>query len=191
MNNNSTLFFLKQLFFHPSKVGALLPSSSSLKNVIVEFARQNLKDHEIVEIGPGTGAFTLELEKLASEKDIPFSVVEINKNFANYLQSRIASQTTLLNICASDLGSHKTLENPILVISSIPLKSLDKQKARDILKTFQQVLLRNADSIIVQYSYGTLPPPLPDDTESPLQWEQVSFVIRNVPPATIWRLRNK
>lgn len=191
MNNNSTFFFLEQLFFHPSKVGALLPSSSSLKNVIVEFARQNLRDHEIVEIGPGTGAFTLELENLASEKAIPFSVVEINKNFASYLQSRIAPQTTLLNICASELGSHKIFENPLLVISSIPLKSLDKQKATDILRTFHQVLRRNADSIIIQYSYGTLPPPLPDDTESSLQWEQVSFVIRNIPRATVWRLHNK
>lgn len=188
MNNNSTFFFLKQLLFHPSKVGALLPSSSSLKNVIVEFARQNLRDHELVEIGPGTGAFTFDLERLALEKEVQFSVVEINKEFYEYLKVRLSSRTNLLNICSSELSTYKDLMRPYLVISSIPLKSLDKRKSRDILNTFNQILQNNVDSLILQYSYGTQPPPLPDTKEASLCWVEVQFIFRNMPPATLWKL---
>lgn len=188
MNNNSTFFFLKQLLTQPSKVGALLPSSSSLKNVIVELVREQFKNHEILEVGPGTGAFTFDLECLAFEKKAPFCVVEINKNFTEYLKTRLAPNTTLLNICTSELGSYKDLAKPYIVISSIPLKSLARQKAADIIRIFHQILEGSPESVIIQYSYGTQPPPLLDDMISLLKWEQVSFVIRNVPPATVWRL---
>lgn len=188
MNNNSTFFFLKQLFFEPSKVGALLPSSSSLKNVILEFTKAELKNHEVLEIGPGTGAFTLDLESLTTEKLKTFSVIEINKNFADYLRTRLKPSTNILHICASELNHYRNLENPYLVISSIPLKSLSRQKTVEILKTFHSVLIGHPESIIIQYSYGTQPPPLLTESAS-LQWEQVSFVIRNMPPATVWRLR--
>src|SRR5882724_6396340 len=56
-HDDSPLHFLGEFVREPLKVGAILPSSKALSRVVVESCHIHSHD-TVVELGPGTGAFT-------------------------------------------------------------------------------------------------------------------------------------
>ncbi len=79
--------FLKEFrkTFHTT--GALLPSSRYLARAMVRPITQMSSPRRILEIGPGTGAFTNELLKILGPQD-RLDMVELNETFADCLNSR-------------------------------------------------------------------------------------------------------
>ena len=73
------LSFIYQFFINPRSVGAIWPSSKFLANKMVQGI--NFQDAKnIVEFGPGTGAFTEKiLERTSSNKTIV--LIESNRGF--------------------------------------------------------------------------------------------------------------
>ncbi|MEM7166131.1 MAG: methyltransferase domain-containing protein [Planctomycetota bacterium] len=82
----SRIQFLKEFVAHPSKVGAVAPSSRYLARTLIhDFDLANAK--VVVEFGPGTGAFTKEIVRQIGE-DTAFLAIELRETFVKQLEKR-------------------------------------------------------------------------------------------------------
>ncbi len=77
--------FYRRFFDHFHQTGALAPSSPHLARRIVDSAGVRQGSH-VLELGPGTGAFTRDLEQVLGP-DGEYLGVEINASFHSHLQS--------------------------------------------------------------------------------------------------------
>ena len=84
---NAVKFFL-QFITHPSTVGSLAPSSKGLAKSIVRQIPKSLESHakprRILEVGPGTGAFTDQIIHRLNPNDT-LHLVEFDEDFCKLL----------------------------------------------------------------------------------------------------------
>ncbi|MCZ6835104.1 MAG: SAM-dependent methyltransferase [Planctomycetota bacterium] len=80
--------FFGQFFSNFKTTGAILPSGGFLARRMTRPARKADGPMRILEIGPGTGAFTRHLLRNLQSGD-ELHIVEINTTFAEYLESRL------------------------------------------------------------------------------------------------------
>lgn len=76
--------FLKQCFLNPLATGSVTPSSQALTDLMVD-AGECGRAASVVEVGPGTGAFTRTILQNISSETV-FFAIEINPDFVRYLQ---------------------------------------------------------------------------------------------------------
>jgi phosphatidylethanolamine/phosphatidyl-N-methylethanolamine N-methyltransferase len=168
------------------QVGALVPSSDALARCMaaqVDLSKPGL----VVELGPGTGTVTRAL--LA--RGLPSNglvIVERDANFCHLLRNRFPG-VQVLHADAKSLGEildKEGLPPPRAVISSLPLLSLDFASQRQILRQSIEVLDSNGS--FVQFTYGFRSPVHPVlQRRLRLHAEPVARILRNLPPAMIWR----
>lgn len=82
------LNFLKEFLSRPQEVGALAPSSRRLAEAMVA-GFDLAKAKTVVEIGPGSGAFTQVIRERIGPKT-EFVVVELNATFVDVLRTKFA-----------------------------------------------------------------------------------------------------
>ena len=80
--------FFGQFFSNFKTTGAIFPSGSFLARRMTLPVRRSNGPRRILEVGPGTGAFTRHLLRTLQAGD-ELHIVEINKTFADYLESRL------------------------------------------------------------------------------------------------------
>ena len=85
------LTFTRQILRNYQHTGAIAPSSPWLARTMTAPLRQRSGPKRVLEVGPGTGAFTREILRSLHDGDV-FDIVEINPNFARYLESRLLSK---------------------------------------------------------------------------------------------------
>jgi len=182
----STLFFLKQYLRNPFGTGAVAPSGPQLARLMVaKIAPQ--PSEIIVELGPGTGAFTREL--LAQGVDpANLILVEFNREFIKFLKGEFPA-LRIVEGAAQDLPQLlKTLGQASVkkIISGIPLRSMKPADCRQIAKSVAAVL--EPGGLFVQFSYFKASPvPKEVAAEVGLTGECVGSAMNNVPPAFVWR----
>lgn len=188
-----SLRFLKAFLRSPGSVGALWPSSPFLAKAMVRASGIHQAEN-VLELGPGTGAFTGEILSSLPHGAI-FSAVEIDPELARALAEKFARARVIAG-CATRLGEHLATEKlaaPDAILSGLPWAAFDERLQTDILKQIRAVLRENGVFSTFAY-YG--PHRLKagkafrrnlEKNFSKIQRSPV--VLRNFPPAFIYTCR--
>lgn len=180
-----TRLFLESWLAKPLQVAALAPSSIHLAAAITREVPTG--PGRVLELGPGTGVFTRAL--LA--RGVPESqlvLIEKDPAFARLLRERFP-QALLLEADAR----HFSLPDAAGIsaaVSGLPLLSMPHAHIRDILDAvFRQMA---PDGALFQFTYGPLcPVPASVLQALSLQADFRRLVLRNVPPASVYRIQAK
>lgn len=180
------LKFLHAWIRKPRQTASIVPSSPYLGRMM---ARQiDPQGGPVMEFGGGTGALTREI--LATGLPVSdLEVVEIDPTFARNLRRHFhgvriieAPAQSVLAEAQGGAGAYQC------VISGLPLLAMSKTLQKAILgEAFK--LLQPGGSFI-QFTYSPRPP-LADSVADALDLgvDRVGTIVRNVPPATVFRYR--
>ena len=172
----------------PRKTGALVPSSPVLARAIVSHIDPHAAGW-VVEIGAGTGAMTQAL----LDSGVPPSrilVVERNSKLCAVLRQRFPE----LNILHEDaqrlneILQREGIEHVYAIISSLPLLSLPDAICHKIISEMSVVMKRGAFLMQFTYRWGS-PIPEEDLSDHTLSAERTNIVLRNIPPASVWKFK--
>lgn len=178
--------FLKNWLRAPRHVGAVLPSSANLARVMAQQVNPN-DSGQILELGPGTGVVTKALlhHGIDSSRLI---LIERDRQFCSLLQKRFP-EVTVLQGDARRLGQlldEQSANNLAAVVSGLPFRSLSFALQRAVLReSFRHLLVGQG---FIQFTYGLSSPIHPILLKRlKLTAHPVGRVLRNLPPATVWR----
>lgn len=173
---------------HPRSIGAVAPSSEVLARAMVrdiDFVRPGV----VVELGGGTGSITRALVERAAN---PADVVVIEREAS--LAARLARRFPETRVVCGDARDLPRLLRGIgagpvkAVVSSLPLLSLPPRTRYGILRQAMAVL--EPDGVLLQFTYGLAAPVGAQTAERiGIEGERSGYVIRNLPPASLWRYR--
>lgn len=183
---SDTLLFLRSLLRNPLRTGAVAPSGRTLAQLIT--ADLALSDKPIIELGPGTGAFTQAL--LA--RGVPehrLVLVEANPVFAHTLKARFP-RARVLTMDATHLGEVAGFfdEPAGAVISGLPLLSTPIENVASMLQGAFRHLC--PDGALYQFTYlPRCPVPWRLLYRMGLEAHRVGCAWANLPPAFVYRIR--
>jgi phosphatidylethanolamine/phosphatidyl-N-methylethanolamine N-methyltransferase len=173
--------FLYEAIMHPSRVGALFPSSKRLANNLVQQVSKN-PSGLVVELGAGTGAITTALlnQKRSFHQLI---VVERSAKLANHLIQCFPELSIIQgDACQLHKLINKFTSSPIqAIVSSLPLRTLSPSTIEKIGIEINQVLIKGG--LYIQYTYSLWGKPL--CPSSKLKLVKQLWVWQNLPPARI------
>lgn len=186
----SNSLFLKQFVTKPRSVGAILPSSKFLAKKMVaqiDFGKARC----IVEIGPGTGAFTEQLLKHRKSSQCQLILIETNERFCRQLQDKYQhiENLQIIHDSGEKVNFYKMkyeIEQIDYVVSGIPFSSLPKQVSKNILISVTKAIGTTGSLILFQYSLFKV--------KTITQFFDITHIERswlNVPPALVFTCRQK
>lgn len=182
--NESELFF-RQWLRSPKSMGSVIPSSRALARAVAkEVVRR--PGEAIVELGGGTGAISDGLLESGVPRD-KLVIVELDGELHSYLKQRFAGvrvvrgDATRLN----DILAQQGIDRVSTVVCGIPMVTMSPEFQRAIVEASFRSM--GTDGLFLQYSYSPVPP----IRARKLGYEMrlAHYVLRNIPPATVWRLR--
>jgi len=146
----------------------------------------------VVEFGPGTGSITRALLKCGLPPE-RLTLFELDGALADHLAKTLPGAVTIHRAPAQDAVALMQGRLPVgaaAVISGLPLLSMPNAVRRDIVIAALALLAPGAP--LVQFTYGPRPP-LPEDLIAALNLtvEKGDRVLRNLPPARIYRFRQQ
>jgi phospholipid N-methyltransferase len=133
MSNDSALF-LGQFLRAPSKIGAVAPSSRRLAaNVCAPIPERG--EPTVVELGPGTGPFTAEIQQRLAGRGHHLAV-EVNDLMAQLLAERFPTVDVAHADAArlGDLLRERGLRQADVVVSGLPWAAFPEETQRDLLR---------------------------------------------------------
>jgi phospholipid N-methyltransferase len=175
--------FTRNLFRHPTMLGAVVPCSPFLINDMlasVDWKRARV----LVEYGPGIGNITEEILKRMSP-DATLVVIELNGEFAEYLRQRTLDprlrvvQTSASHVreVLAELG----LPQADYIISSLPFAAMPGSVRNHIMRETRNALRSQGVFVAYQYSRVLLP-----CLRSTFRSVEQGFQPLNIPPARIF-----
>ena len=189
MRNGSSerLRFIGQWLKHPRQTASVTPSSPELAAAMLAELPANTS--RVIELGGGTGAITQALvdHGIAGKQLL---VLELNQELHTHLRLQFPHELLVhgdaaeLARLAADAGF---LDDGLAdaVVSGLGLLSMDRSAATRILESAFSCL--RADGRFIQFTYGPLSPVMESVLASMgLSMRRGVFVLRNVPPATVW-----
>jgi phosphatidylethanolamine/phosphatidyl-N-methylethanolamine N-methyltransferase len=180
----SELFF-RHWLRSPRSMGSIKPSSPALARAIADAVVWQ-PGRWVVELGGGTGAITQGLIERGIPRD-RIVVVELDPELAAFLGRRlpgcvvVPGDATRLDAILADLG----IDDVATVVSGLPMVRMPFSFQKAIVD--QGLAALREPGTMLQYSYSPLPP-IPADRLG-IRAELVRYVLRNLPPATVWRYR--
>jgi len=173
----------------PRTVGAVTASSRALAEAMVDGIDLR-QPGRIVELGPGTGAFTAAIvERLGV--DTQFLAIDIDPAFVREIQKRWPQVQC---VCASAeklqaLVTHRGMGPIDHIVSGLPFVSLPPTMTREILSNVSSVLRSGGTFTTFQYLHGYGLPPAVNFRRSMTAHmtaaPSVRLVLRNLPPALV------
>lgn len=178
--------FIKQFFSNKTEVGAVAPSSKILgKKMYGDLDFHNAKC--IVEYGPGTGVFTLEILK-RMRHDALLIIFETNSAFYAKLRENIDDERLLVvNDSAENIGDYiraNGFSKADYIISSLPLTVFSKELKNSILNESVKFLKENGEFIQFQYSLNAL-----KLLKEKFGEVKLKFTPINIPPAFVYKCK--
>ena len=177
--------FFCALLADPRRVGAVVPSGAALARAITREISPS--SAPVVELGPGTGAFTEQLLERGVPED-RLALIEYGPDFARLLEERYPS-ARVLRMDATRLRHVELFEDEKAgaVVSGLPLLSLSPREVIGILRgAFHH--LRD-DGAFYQFTYGPrCPVPSAILDRLGLRASRIGRAIINVPPAGVYRI---
>lgn len=178
--------FIAGWFRSPRHIGALAPSSITLARALAAEIKTPALTRTL-ELGAGTGVTTRALIG-CGVAPANLTVVERDAVFCRRLRTSFPD----VHVVEGDarhvrrlIGSRSEMD---VVVSSLPLLALGPSLQYDILKEISTLLAPGG--LLVQFTYGH-GVPVHTSIMKRLRWsaDRVRTVWRNLPPATIWRMR--
>jgi phosphatidylethanolamine/phosphatidyl-N-methylethanolamine N-methyltransferase len=185
---NSRWRFLAEAVRCPFTTGAFWPSSRALSQAVVDKCEISPGDI-VVELGPGTGAFTeLILQRLSGHSR--FLAVEINRAHAAFLRRRFP-RCEVIHDSAENLQNHLHGRQAACIVSGLPWGNMFVQKQNRVLKAILDSLVPGGQFVAFTYAHAVYFPTsrrfhahLARHFE---RMESTPIVWRNVPPALVFR----
>lgn len=182
--------FFRQWLRNPLRTAALVPSSSELAAAMVAALPRGAR--RVIELGGGTGAITAALLDAGIPPDA-LLVLELNEELHAHLRARFPGVHAVLGDArslprlAADSGF--LAGGPAdAIVSGLGLLNMPPALQREILAAALACL--REDGPFVQFTYGPLPPVAEAVVrELHLSVRRGEFVLRNVPPATVYVYR--
>jgi phospholipid N-methyltransferase len=138
-----SLQFVKAFIKSPGSVGALWPSSPSLARAMVAASEIPRADC-VLELGPGTGAFTGEILSNLRE-GAEFAAVERDPSLARMMAKKFP-RAKVIEGCATMLGEHlraESLSRPDAILSGLPWAVFSEDLQKNILGQIRSNLRQN------------------------------------------------
>lgn len=183
----ATRKFLKEFFKEKKTVGAIAPSSKILVRFML--GKLNVESAKvIVEYGPGTGPFTIELLKRMAP-DAKLLVFETQESFCEILKEKIPNDNRLviINDSAEKIGEYlheHGYKEADIIISSLPFTVIPNPAKTNILNNTVKFL--NRKGIFTQYQYSLNAHKL---LKERFKEVKVKFSPFNLPPAFVYTCR--
>lgn len=182
--------FFRQWLRNPLRTAAVTPSGMELAAAMIAELPRDAR--RVIELGGGTGAITREL--LAHGvlgRDL--LVVELNQALYAHLHARFPQVRLVLGDARdlpvlADRSGYLQGGRADAVVSGLGLLSMSHDEQRQVLEAAFSCLREGAP--FIQFTYGPQPPVL-DEVASELRARvrKGGFVLRNVPPATVYVYR--
>ncbi len=179
--------FFWQWLKNPLRTAAVAPSSAELAAAMVAELPDDVC--RVIELGGGTGAITVALLDAGIHAD-DLLVLELNEELHAHLHLRFPKVRVVLGdarslaALASDNG-YLDRGHADAIVSGLGLLSMPPALQRDILEAAFDCL--RPGGVLVQFTYGPSAP-VADAVvrELGLQVRRGNFVLRNMPPATVF-----
>lgn len=192
MRNRSSerLRFIGQWLKNPRQTASVTPSSPELAAAMLAQLPPNTT--RVIELGGGTGALTRALiDHGVSGGNL--LVLELNEELHAHLLVQFPDEV-LIQGDAAELPRLATgvgfLDNGLAdaVVSGLGLLAMGREQVADILRGAFECL--RPDGRFIQFTYGPMSP-ISDSVLGSLglNMRRGEFVLRNVPPATVWVYR--
>ena len=172
----------------PGRVGAIAPSGAALAELIT--CEISAASGPVLELGPGTGAFTYRLLKRGVRQE-DLTLVEYGSDFMKLLQLRFPGARVLW-MDAARLATERLFEGAPLgaVVSGLPLLNMSTRKIISILSGAFSYL--RPGGAFYQFTYGmTCPVPRPILDRLGLRAKLLDRAVLNVPPAAVYRFTRR
>ena len=184
------LRFFAQWLRNPRQVAAIAPSGADLVAAILRELPQGTR--RVIELGGGTGAITRAL--LASGiADADLLVLELNAGLHVQLARDFPRSSVLLGDAAelprlARESGYLDAGPADAIVSGLGLLAMERATQARILRAAFECM--REDGVFVQFTYGPMSP-VGDElrAELGLVARHGAFVLRNVPPATVWVYR--
>lgn len=189
MRNRSSerLRFIGQWLKNPRQTASVTPSSPELAAAML--AELPANSQRVIELGGGTGAITRALidHGIAGKQLL---VLELNQQLHDHLRLQLRDELLVrgdareLAQLAADAGFlGEGLADA--VVSGLGLLSMDRSAATRILESAFACM--RPDGCFIQFTYGPTSPVMESVLAAMgLSMRRGEFVLRNVPPATVW-----
>jgi phospholipid N-methyltransferase len=183
-----TFGFFQAWLRNPLQVAAIAPSGRALARLITSEISHDTGP--VIELGPGTGAFTRALiGRGVRQEDL--ALVEFGADFAVALHFQYPRARTLwmdaARLGAADLFGGRTAG---AVVSGLPLLSMPARKVFAILAAAFRKL--DAGGAFYQFTYGPrCPVPMRLLDRLDLEAERIGGTFANLPPASVYRIRRR
>ncbi|MGN7471814.1 class I SAM-dependent methyltransferase [Brevibacillus sp. SAFN-007a] len=178
------MVFLRRFIAEPGRIGSVIPSSRYLCKRMLSSVNWASTD-VILELGPGTGAFTQTIyQKIKPDTD--YVLVERDSQFRAILHSRfpdlpVKEEATKIGQYLEELELGKA----DVIISGLPFANFPKELRTAILDEVQNALKPGGLFITFQYSLQ-----LQAELQARFPWVETDFTLLNIPPAFIYTCRN-
>jgi phospholipid N-methyltransferase len=172
----------------PRRVGAISPSGNALAELIT--SEIDPASGPVIELGPGTGAFTYKLLKRGVRQQ-DLTLIEYGSDFTRLLELRFPGARVLW-MDAGRLANSGLFEGaPVgAVISGLPLLNMSTRKVINILGGAFSYL--KPGGAFYQFTYGlSCPVPRPVLDRLGLKATLLDRALTNVPPAAVYRLTRR
>ena len=185
--------FFGEFLLHPTKTGAIAPSSQHLARTMVEWVDLP-KAKMVLEYGPGTGVFTKRiLERMPA--DARFVAIELNSKLAEIFHQR-HPELTLVEDSVANVGAicqRLGLGKVDCIVCGLPWASFPESLQTRILDQMMAVMSPQGQFVTFAYLQGLLlPPGRRFAALLPKYFTQVSksrIVWLNLPPAFVYQCR--
>lgn len=152
--SNTPLKFARSFLRNPRQIGAVVPSSPALAKAMVR-ALDVKENQSVVELGPGTGAFTRAiLRGLPSRAQ--YLGIELNNVFVNHLRARFPG-VEFVNGCAQDAAQHhadQELPSVRAVLCGLPFASLPAAVQDGVVASLDELLADGGEFRTFQYVHA-------------------------------------
>lgn len=177
--------FLYKFFLHPNKIGSVTPSSSFLtKKMLVNLPWDKIDT--IVELGAGTGVFT---NFIAENKKESCQVIILEEDPEMQEILRANHPAFLYGTKAEKLGSlleRYNLPQADCIVSGLPFAAFPVALREEIMTAVHRSL--KPDGIFIAFQYSLQ---MKKMLQKYFSETKISFVPLNIPPAFIYRCKNK
>ncbi|GAA0394526.1 methyltransferase domain-containing protein [Microbispora corallina] len=190
---NESALFLGQFLRSPALTGAVAPSSRRLSSAVCVPVPER-GDPVVVELGPGTGPFTAEIQRRLGGRGRHLAV-EINPRLAAHLAARHPGVELVVDTAAQlpALLAARGVAAADVIVSGLPWAAFSYGHQSSVLRAVVESL--SPEGAFTTFSYvhaRTLPPALRFRRRLAESFEEVvpgRTVWRNLPPAFVYHAR--
>lgn len=177
--------FTREWVRAPLRTASVVPSSASLARAMVEGL--DLHDTAVLELGPGTGAFTDHLVTMPAGPSRIYTI-ESNPAFADLMRTRFATvETFTVDACRMRSLLPCSPRSVKAVLCGLPLLPMSLSSVHRIMKSAFELI--QDDGEFRCFTYGPrCPIPFAVHERLLIESARVRFCPANFPPASVYRV---